>query len=203
MAKKKANINASNARLPGELLVELRKMCAPFYARGEDPPSFGALLWDAWQAAHQIPANPEGPQLAKDSQPKTGNSTGHTPLANIHDAPTGKLLVKSSTGPVAEVTPEEWKRVRQLLKILRGKVRQAVTPLLPNMDSFEYITDLAIKPEPPVDRRVSPATEDLEGRMGELSEAQEELDRALEEAQETARKIKPPRSRVQRKGKRI
>lgn len=44
-----ANKN-STTRLPEELKVLLRKEQAPYLARGEEPPSFGAMLLDCWKS---------------------------------------------------------------------------------------------------------------------------------------------------------
>lgn len=48
---KENKIFSKTVRLPDDLLSELRKEVAPYFQRGEKPPKFGDLLWDAWRQA--------------------------------------------------------------------------------------------------------------------------------------------------------
>lgn len=53
MAENKPKINLEKVRLPDELMAALRKAQAAFGARGEQLPSFGSLLWEAWQISQK------------------------------------------------------------------------------------------------------------------------------------------------------
>jgi hypothetical protein len=50
----KENKNSATTRLPEDLKAELRKVQAPFLAKGLEAPSFGALLFDAWKASRVL-----------------------------------------------------------------------------------------------------------------------------------------------------
>lgn len=64
MSDNKENKN-SNARLPEELLIELRKEIAPYLNQGKKPPAFGDLLLEAWRAYKK-----SSPEMASHELPK-------------------------------------------------------------------------------------------------------------------------------------
>lgn len=49
------NKNSGTTRLPEDLKKELRKEQAPYLARGDEAPSFGALLHTAWKMFKSFP----------------------------------------------------------------------------------------------------------------------------------------------------
>lgn len=56
MSEDKPNkVASSNVRLSAELLKELRKEAARYGAKGDEPPTFGAMLEQAWRKSREIP----------------------------------------------------------------------------------------------------------------------------------------------------
>lgn len=114
---------------------------------------------------------------------------GPSEITQRSASPADTVTIESPyPGRVEKVTAEEWLRVQQILKILRGGVEKAVAPLMTNLDSFEYLTDLIlIKGKGHVGQGtpVPRSSRDIKRKMENLRASQQRTRERLERAQKT------------------
>src|SRR5207253_2634261 len=83
MIEGKENKSSAMVRLPSDLISDLRKEQAPYLARGEEAPSFGALLSKAWKnhkALAGLPAEQIADLLIIAEALRAPDSTENRPL---------------------------------------------------------------------------------------------------------------------------
>lgn len=137
------------------------------------------------------------------SSPKSAPDTGYLTDTGITNSQLPATPVKSPEGQIEYVSAQEWHRVRQILKILRGDVPQAIAPLMTNLDSFEYLTDLVRgkgQGHGGKGPQVPGSPSGIAREVEELRNAQAELDRQLEEAQRAAEDAGGTGKKVRRTG---